>query len=108
MFLHRLLEPVGFALREEINGRRALDVCETWRPHMILMDIVMPVMDGITMLGKLRKDTWGKTANIILLTNLSDAAETVATSLEMGVYEYLVKSDWRLDDIAEKIKKKLK
>lgn len=46
LYLTRLLEPLGFALRQATNGCEAIAAFEEWRPQMILMDIVMPVMDG--------------------------------------------------------------
>ena len=46
LYLLRLLEPAGFALREAANGAEAVAAFQAWRPHLILMDIVMPVMDG--------------------------------------------------------------
>ena len=44
--LRRLLEPLGFALREAVDGRDAISAWQAWAPHLILMDIVMPVMNG--------------------------------------------------------------
>jgi len=58
----------------------------------------MPIMDGMTMLEKLRHDEWGKDAKVIILTNLSDAGKASKSTLE-GVRDYLIKSDWKLDDI---------
>ena len=63
-------------------------------------------MDGITMLIKLREDAWGKNVPVIILTNLSDD-EMVTRSIQNGVHDYLVKADWKLEDLVEKIKKKL-
>lgn len=44
--LHRLLEPIGFKLKEACNGKEAVEQWQIWDPHIILMDIKMPVMDG--------------------------------------------------------------
>lgn len=66
----------------------------------------MPIMDGIKMLGELRKDEWGKNAEVIILTNLSDATKELH-SYQQGVVEYLVKSDWKIGDLVNKIKEKL-
>lgn len=100
------LEDKGFTVIKAANGHEGLESALNNHPDLILLDIVMPVMDGMTMLEKLRLDEWGKRAKVILLTNLSDPAK-VTKSRGEGVYNYMIKSDWRLDDIVEKINKEL-
>jgi CheY-like chemotaxis protein len=73
---------------------------------MILLDIQMPVMDGLEMLDNLRQDKWGKQAEVILLTNFS-GMDKVAKAAERGAYDYLVKSDWKNEEIIKKVKTKL-
>lgn len=89
-----------------LNGKEGLKTALKMHPDLILLDIIMPVMDGMTMLRKLREDKWGKEAEVVILTNLSDVAK-VQESLSRGVFDYLVKSDWRLDDVAKIVKSKL-
>ena len=60
----------------------------------------------MTMLAKLRKDIWGKRVKVILLTNLSDP-EKLVKSQKHGVRQYLIKSDWTLDDIVKKVNEEL-
>ncbi len=93
----------GFAALEAKNGAEGLEVAWREHPDLILLDIIMPVMDGMSMLYELRKDQWGKDVSVILLTNLSDA-NRVAEALRLGVFNFLVKSDWRLEDLVKKIK----
>lgn len=88
------------------NGQEGLDKALAEHPDLILLDIVMPVMDGMTMLTKVRTDDWGKNVPVIILTNLS-GGEQVSDALGKGVYDYLVKSDWTLDELAQKIKERL-
>lgn len=104
--LYDKLSIEGFVVFEAKNGEEGLAVALREHPNVILLDIIMPVMDGITMLYELRKDPWGKDAKVILLTNLSEA-ERVSQSQRQGVYDYLVKSDWKLEDIVKKVKEKL-
>lgn len=104
--LHDKLVREGFTIFEAKDGQAGLEVALREHPDLILLDIVMPVMDGLTMLHTLRIDDWGKDVPVIILTNLSEA-EKVAESLERGVYDYLVKSDWKLEDIAKKVRLKL-
>jgi len=88
------------------NGQEGLDVALAKKPDLILLDVIMPKMDGITMLEKLREDKWGENVEVILLTNLTDA-DKVSEAVEKGVRDYLIKSDWKLEDVVKKVKEKL-
>ena len=68
LYLHHLLEPLGFGLREAENGREALAVVDEWRPDLILMDIVMPVMGGHEAIRRLRALSGGEALRIVALT----------------------------------------
>jgi DNA-binding response OmpR family regulator len=96
----------GFAAVEARDGEEGLKKALSERPDLILLDIVMPKMDGITMLKKLREDSWGATVPVIVLSNLN-TAEAVEKSLANGVYDYLVKIDYTLDDLVNIVKKRL-
>lgn len=99
------LTSVGFSVLGAKNGEEGLALALKEHPDLILLDIIMPVMDGMTMLYELRKDSWGNSVPVILLTNLSDA-ERVAEALKLKVYDFLVKSDWKLEDLVIKVKEK--
>lgn len=96
----------GFEVLHANNGEDGLRTAFSNHPDLILLDIIMPKMDGITMLTKLREDEWGKTVPVIILTNLSDD-ETVYRSIQNGVHDYLVKADWKIEDLMDVISKKL-
>lgn len=101
----------GFEVVKAIDGVEGLKMALEEKPDMVLLDILLPKMDGMAMLKKLRTDDWGKQAKVILLTNVSDA-ETIASGADFGagegeVYEYLVKTDWSLDEVAQKVKARL-
>lgn len=97
----------GFAVFQAKNGQEGLDIALTEHPDLILLDLMMPVMDGLTMLEKLREDKdWGKNASVILLTNINDP-DKVAQATEAGSYDFLVKSDWNIEDVVRKIKTRL-
>jgi|SRR3989344_9355157 len=96
----------GFVVLQAHNGEEGLESALKNHPDVILLDIVMPKMDGITMLGKLRGDEWGQRVPVIVLTNLSDG-EKISQSIEKGVYGYLVKAEWRLEEVVAKVKTKL-
>ena len=97
----------GFEVFQAKNGQEGLDLALKEHPDLILLDLMMPIMDGLTMLEKLRQDQeFGKTAAVILLTNINDP-EKVAMATEAGSYDFLVKSDWNIEDVVRKIKGRL-
>lgn len=96
----------GFKVITAQNGEDGLAAAVKDHPDLILLDVIMPKMDGMTMLTKLRTDAWGKTAKVIFLTNLSEM-EAVQKSTELGVFDYIVKSDWKLSDVVKKVREKL-
>ncbi len=68
LLLHKLLEPLGFELREAFNGQEALEQFEHWHPDLIWMDIRMPVMDGLAATRRIRANPAGSEVKIVALT----------------------------------------
>lgn len=103
------LRDEGFSLLIASNGRDGLELALREKPDLILLDILMPIMDGLTMMEKLReKGLYGKSVPIILLTNLSASEEKIMKAVtKNGPAYYLVKSDWDLSQVMEKIKERL-
>jgi DNA-binding response OmpR family regulator len=100
------LKEEGIDVHVAHDGVEGLEASLKIHPDLILLDIIMPRMDGMTMLEKLRKDSWGKNAKVILLTNLSDN-EKVAEAIKQHSYDYLVKADWNIRDVVKMVKEKL-
>lgn len=100
------LRSESFEVFEAGNGIVGLELALKEHPDLILLDIIMPEMDGMTMLKKLRTDDWGKDVRVIITTNLGDDKKT-EEAMKEGVYDYLVKTDWSLDDLILKVKDKL-
>jgi DNA-binding response OmpR family regulator len=97
------LQTEGFDVIEAGDGKAGLDIALREHPSCILLDIFMPRMDGISMLAQLRSSgPWGKHSTVIVLTNSTDA-ETIARATGLGATDFLVKSEWSLDDIVKKI-----
>ncbi len=99
-------EQEGFNVLQASDGEEGLKVALENKIDIILLDIILPKMDGMTMLKKLREDERGADVPVILLTNL-DYSVGVAKAMESGAYDYLVKTDWSLDDVVEKVREKL-
>lgn len=86
-----------------LNGKEGLDMAAAERPDLILLDIRMPVMNGIEMLAELRKNEANKNTMVIILTNLEPTQETINSMLIYKPIYYLVKSDISLDDLSQMI-----
>lgn len=101
------VEKAGYGVLTANDGEQGLQLALKEHPDLILLDIVTPKMDGLTVLRELRKDEdWGKKAEVILLTNVIDE-ESVAQAIEQGAFEYIAKSSVKMKDIVERIKSKL-
>lgn len=96
----------GFQVMQAKNGEEGLIVSLEEHPDIILLDIIMPKVDGLAMLKRLRNDEWGKEIPVIILTNLNDA-ENVSKAMESGAYEFMVKSDCKLNELVNRVKSKL-
>jgi PAS domain S-box-containing protein len=66
--LRKLLEPLGFQIRDAENGKVAIEIAQSFKPHLIWMDIRMPVMDGMEAVKRLKAMPVGQTMKIIVLT----------------------------------------
>jgi len=104
--LAEALSDAGYEVETAENGATGLEKAISVQPNLILLDLVMPVMDGWEFLEKLHNDNWGKSANVIILTNADDI-DSLSRAIEGRGYEYLVKTDWKLDEVVEKIKERL-
>ena len=94
----------GFSVVVAENGEEAIEVAEKEKPDLILLDIMMPKMDGLVMAKKIREND--KNVPIMLLTNLKDTDYTSDTE-KPNEFDYLIKSELHIDDIITKSKMKL-
>jgi DNA-binding response OmpR family regulator len=88
------------------NGEDGLTLALQAQPDVILLDVVMPKMDGITMLLRLREDPKGKTVPVIFLTNYGETKKIVEAT-KGNAYGYLIKSNWKISDVTAKVKEAL-
>ncbi len=93
----------GYEIVGAKDGEEGLRIALEEKPDLILLDIILPKMDGMTMLKELRKDGWGKDAKVIVLTNLTDARKAEEAA-QNKVYDFLVKSNWTLEEVVDMIK----
>lgn len=93
----------GYEVIRAEDGKNGLDEAKSKHPDLILLDLKLPVMDGLTVLDELRKDAWGRTAKVIVLTNLEPDKEILEKVLKNKPALYLVKSNIKLSELNEKI-----
>lgn len=94
-----------FEVFSATNGAEGLESALTCHPQVILLDIIMPQVDGLTMLQKLRETgEWGKSVPVIFLTNLSAENENIMARIatDEPVY-YLIKSAVSIQDVVDKV-----
>lgn len=106
-YFYELLKREGFNVLKAKNGAEGVEIALREEPDLILLDVIMPVMDGMTALEKIRESNWEKKVPIIMLTNLDDV-QRVSEATSYNVRDYLVKSDVSTKDVLDKIKKELK
>jgi len=103
--LRQSFENEGFSVFFAEDGEEGLEIATKEKPDLILLDILMPKMDGITMARNLKEK--GTESYIMFLTNFKDA-EHVSQAVEVArETDYIVKSDLHVDQIVERVKKKL-
>lgn len=97
----------GFEVISAADGEEAIKLSLKQKPDLVMLDIIMPKVDGLKVVRKIREDDkWGKEVPILLLTNLSDA-EHISEAAKYGVYDFLVKTDWRLEEVVQMVRSKL-
>ena len=94
--IERYLEKADVTVLRALNGKVGLEVALQEKPHLILLDLRLPVMNGIIFLEELRKDSWGKEAIVVTLTN-DPTEEAVNVTKHLGIKEYIVKSNWPME-----------
>ena len=96
----------GFGVDSARNGKEALEKLKTLKPDCILLDIVMPEMDGFEVLRELKKGKKGGLPKVILLTNLGQK-EDAEKGMEFGADDYVIKAHFTPSEVVEKVKQVL-
>ena len=93
----------GYQVEGAGDGLEGLEKVKTFKPDLILLDLLMPKMDGMEMLQKLKADSEIRDVPVVILTNLSDY-ERISEALSLGAMDYLVKANYKLEDLLDKVK----
>ena len=100
----RLLKHEGYEVTGAENGRAALDALGVTRPDLILLDLMMPEIDGLEMLEILQKHPQWKALPVVVLTAMSDT-HTIRRAEQLGARAFLVKATFSLADMLGHVRK---
>jgi DNA-binding response OmpR family regulator len=98
------LKNEGYAIFYAENGQAGLDMAIANKPNIVLLDLMMPVMNGKQMLQKLREIPEFKNLPVIILTNAGEADNIKETKFYYNAADFLIKSNVSIDDIVNKVK----
>ena len=99
------LSKEGYTVKTAFNGEEALIQVMKEKPDLILLDIMMPKMNGVETLKALKGEPKTEMIPVIILTNLGDNPEDIKNAKEFGALDYLVKSEITLKELSERVKR---
>lgn len=99
-------EAEGFKVETAENGKLGLELAKDMKPDIMLVDLMMPEMNGDEMLQKLRDTDWGKKIKVIVLTNMGEQ-EAPEIIKDLDVRRFIVKAEMTPRQVAEMVKKEL-
>jgi DNA-binding response OmpR family regulator len=105
--LARLLEHEGFATLRASNGRDAWAMTYQERPDLILLDLMMPEMDGLTFLGMVRRDALKRDIPVVVLTGADDRGQLISKAWDLGVNDLIPKADFTVAEVVARIRQQL-
>ena len=97
------LARVGFDVSNVKTGAEGVRLFGEWHPDLILLDLILPRIDGFEVLSLLKANPKTISIPVIVLTNLEGSAD-VERALALGATTYLVKTNYRLEEVIEKVK----
>ncbi len=106
MYSTKLIQE-GFETEIAVDGEQGIDKIKNIKPDLVLLDIVLPKMDGFEILESIKKDPEFKNIPIILLTNLGQKNE-IEKGLSLGADEYIIKAHFTPTAVVAKVKEILK
>jgi len=104
--LGEVLKQEKYEILAAFNGEDGLVLAKEQKPDLILLDLILPKIDGFEVLRQLKKDPETEDIPVIVLTNL-EASENIGQVIELGATTYLVKAQYSLQELTEKVKKTL-
>lgn len=97
----------GYETKIARDGEEVLGLAESFRPDMILLDLILPKKDGLAVLAELKANPKLKTMPVIVLSNLS-GDESIKKALSLGAEDYYVKTQHPISEIVEKVEESIR
>lgn len=101
--LLEFLSAEGFEVVGALDGEEGVEKCREEKPDLVLLDIILPKKDGYEVIAELKADPELAAIPVVLLTNLGSLND-VEKALAMGATTYLVKADYKLEEVCRKVK----
>jgi CheY-like chemotaxis protein len=93
----------GYDVEVASNGKKGLEKTESFKPNLILLDIMMPEMNGLEVLAKLKANDETKKIPVVVLTNLA-GTQDAETALAKGAVKYIIKSEHEPKEVIKMVK----
>jgi DNA-binding response OmpR family regulator len=97
---------IGYTVFEAPDGLEGFDAALREHPDIVLLDQLMPKMNGVTMLRQLRSDPWGASVPVIMATNMS-TTDTINEAIDAGANDYFIKSEVSMAEIVKLVEERL-
>jgi adenylate cyclase len=104
--LKNKLEHAGYTVLTANDGEGAVEALRSSKPDLVLLDLIMPKLDGISVLRQMKGDDSLRGVPVVILTNLS-SGDKVAEAMQLGTFDFLVKANYSLDDVLRKVNDRL-
>jgi len=103
-FIARALKEEGFEVIEAFDGEEGMEKAKKEKPDLILLDLLLPGISGYEVLTRIKKDPELEMIPVLILSNLGQQEE-IERGLKLGAIDYLIKANFTLDEIVDRIKK---
>ena len=105
--LSKGIKKAGFDTEEVMSGLKVVSAAKKFKPDLILLDIILPGLDGFGVLKLLKSDKTLKKIPVVVLSNLDKPADVISAKA-LGSVQYIIKANTKIDEIIKIIKKTLK
>ncbi len=101
-----IISQKGYEMVSALDGEIGLRLAKSEKPDLVLLDLILPKLNGFEVLKRLKEDQETKDIPVIVLTNLEGIGD-IEKAIELGATTYLVKANYTLEELMGKIKKAL-